>query len=105
MVCVTPGEGIGHGKKGFVIPTKSFVKIGITKIFCYSNKCLVLSTKRLVAAANFLVAATKILFVVPNFVAITKPFFFRGSCHDYTALSKSLASRFLWRVSHRFVES
>ena len=27
-----------HGIKGFVIPTKSFVKIGITKIFCYSNK-------------------------------------------------------------------
>jgi len=25
-------------KKGFVIPSKSFVKIGITKIFCYSNK-------------------------------------------------------------------
>jgi len=25
-------------KKGFVIPTKSFVKIGITKIFCYNNK-------------------------------------------------------------------
>jgi len=29
----------------------------------------------LVAAAKFLVAATKILFVVPNFVAVTKPFF------------------------------
>jgi len=29
----------------------------------------------LVAAAKFLVAATKILFVVPNFVALTKPFF------------------------------
>ena len=27
-----------HGKKGFVIPTKSLVKIGITKIFCYNNK-------------------------------------------------------------------
>jgi len=27
-----------HGKKGFVIPTKSFVKIGIAKIFCYNNK-------------------------------------------------------------------
>ena len=27
-----------HGIKGFVIPTKSFVKIGITKIFCCSNK-------------------------------------------------------------------
>jgi len=26
-----------HGIKGFVIPTKSFVKIGI-KIFCYNNK-------------------------------------------------------------------
>jgi len=33
----------------------------------------VLSTKRLVAAAKFLVAATKKLFVVPNFVAVTKP--------------------------------
>jgi len=29
----------------------------------------------LVAAANFLVAATKNLFVVPNFVAVTKHFF------------------------------
>jgi len=27
-----------HGKKGFVTPTKSFVKIGITKILCYNNK-------------------------------------------------------------------
>ena len=39
--------------------------------------------KRLVAAAKFLVAATKILFVVPNFVAVTKQFFsmryFKGS--------------------------
>jgi len=34
-----------------------------------------LSTKRLVAAAKFLVAAIKNLFVVPNFVAVTKPFF------------------------------
>jgi len=38
---------------------------------------LVLSTKRSVAAAKFLVAATEILFVVPNFVAVTKPFFFQ----------------------------
>jgi len=36
---------------------------------------MVLSTKRLVAAAKFLVAETKNLFVVPNFVAVTKPFF------------------------------
>ena len=25
-------------KKGFVISTKSFVKIGMTKIYCYNNK-------------------------------------------------------------------
>jgi len=48
-----------HGIKGFVIPTKSFVKIGIKKYFV-TTKCLVLSTKHLVAAAKFLVAATKI---------------------------------------------
>jgi len=42
-----------------------------------TTKCLVLSTKRLVAAAKLLVAATKKLFVVPNFVAVTKPIFFR----------------------------
>jgi len=27
-----------HGKEGFVIPTKLFVKVGMTKIFCYNNK-------------------------------------------------------------------
>jgi len=64
-----------HGMKGFVIPTKSFVKIEITKYFFTTTKCLVLSTKRLVAAAKFLVAVTKKIFVVPNFVAVTKPFF------------------------------
>jgi len=54
-------------KKGFLIPTKSFIKIGITKIFCYN--------KMFSAAAKFLVEATKNLFVVPNFVAVTIPFF------------------------------
>jgi len=39
---------------------------------------LVQSTKRLVAAAKFLIAATKNLFVVPNFTAVTKPFFLRA---------------------------
>ena len=42
-----------------------------------------LSTKRLVAAAKLLVAATKELFVVPNFVAVTKPIFF--PCKDAKA--------------------
>jgi len=31
-----PGEG-DHGKKSFVTPSKSFVKIAITKIFCYNK--------------------------------------------------------------------
>jgi len=63
-----------HGKKGFVIPAKSFVKIGITKIFCHNNK-MFSSTKRSAAAAKFLVQPTKNSFFVPNFVAVTKPFF------------------------------
>jgi len=46
---------------------------------------LVLSTKRLVAAAELLVAATKILFVVPSFVAVTKPFFPCWVCSFYIA--------------------
>jgi len=47
-----------HGIKEFVIPTKSFIKIGIT-YFVTTTKRLVLSTKRLVAAAKILVAGTK----------------------------------------------
>jgi len=39
MLTRNPAEGIkGRGIKGFVIPTKSFDKIGITKIICYNNK-------------------------------------------------------------------
>jgi len=36
---------------------------------------LVAAAKFLVAAAKFLVAATKKIFVGPNFIAVTKPFF------------------------------
>jgi len=50
------------------------LKWGQQKYFV-TTKCLVLSTKRLVAAAKFLVATAKKLFVVLNFVAVTKPFF------------------------------
>jgi len=43
----------------------------------------------LVAAAKLLVAETKILSVVPNFVAVTTPFFFRVTLwvdvlHEFT---------------------
>ena len=50
--------------------------------FVTTTKCLVLSTKRLVAAAKFLVAPTKNVFVAPNFVAVTKPFFPCGCVID-----------------------
>jgi len=54
-------------KKGFVVLTKSFVKIGIAKTFCYN---------KMFSSINITwVAATKILFVVPNFVAVPKLFF------------------------------
>ena len=70
-----------HGKKGFLIPTMPLVKIEITNV-ATATKYLVLPTKRLVAAAKFLVEATKYPFVVPNFAAVTKPFF-RASKFDY----------------------
>jgi len=47
----------------------------MTKIFCYNNKMYSSINKTLVAAAKFLVAATKNLFLVPDLVAVTKPFF------------------------------
>jgi len=66
-----------HGKKGFVIPTKSFVKIGIQKYFVTTTKCLVLSTKRLVASAKFLVEATNKFLCYPKFCCRNKTTFFR----------------------------
>jgi len=41
----------------------------------------------LVAASKFLVAATKNLCVVPDFVAVTKPFFFREARNSEHVLS------------------
>ena len=58
-------------KKCFVIPTKSFVKIGIAKVFCY-NKMFTSINKLF---GSFLVEAIKNSFAVPNFVPVTKPFF------------------------------
>ena len=67
-----------HGKQGFVIPTKSFVKIGITKIFCYNNKIFgSINTTFGCCSKIFGCSNKKKIFFVPNFVAVTKPFFFR----------------------------
>jgi len=67
----------------------------------------------LVAAAKFLVAATKNLFVGPNFVAVTKPFFSvlpqylhyvfcLGDASDWTVRFKGINSCFLFVFKRLF---
>jgi len=62
-----------HGIKGFVIPTKSFVEIGIAKICCY-NKMFNSINKTFGCCSKIFGCSTKKI-VVPNFVPVTKPFF------------------------------
>jgi len=64
-----------HGIKGFVIPTKAFVEIGTTKIFCYNNKMFSSINKTFGCCSKIFGCSNKKLFVVPNFAAVTKPFF------------------------------
>ena len=64
-----------YGIKGFVIATKSFVKIGITKIFCYNNKMFSSIDKAFRCCSKIFGCRNKKLFVVPNIIAVTKPFF------------------------------
>jgi len=68
-----------HGEKVYVILTKSFVKIWIAKTFCENNKMFSSVNKTFgCCSKTFGIAATKVLFVVPNFVTVTKPFFHCG---------------------------
>jgi len=64
-----------HGIKGFVIPTKSFVKIGIAKIFCYNNKMFSSINGTFSCRSKIFGCSNKKIFDRPNFVAETKPFF------------------------------
>jgi len=66
-----------HGIKGFVLPTKSFVKIGITIMLCNDNKMFSSINKTFGCCSKIFGRRNKKIFVVPNFVAATKPFFFR----------------------------
>jgi len=63
-----------HGIKGFVTPTKSFVNIGITKIFCH-NKMFSSINKTFGCCSKIFGCSNKKMFFVPNFVAVTKTFF------------------------------
>ena len=63
-----------HRKKGFAILTKSLVKIGITKTFCYNNE-MFSSVNKTFGCNSKIFGCSNIFFVVPNFVAVTKRFF------------------------------
>jgi len=66
-------------KKGFVVPTKEFVKIGIAKIFCYNNKLFSSINKTFGCCSEIFGCSNKKIIVVSNFVAVPKPVFFRVS--------------------------
>jgi len=65
------------GIKGFVMPTKSFVKIEITKIFSYNYKMLSSINETFDCCSKIFGSSYKKKSVVPNFVAVAKPSFFR----------------------------
>jgi len=70
-----PG-GVIHGKKGFVILTKSFVKTGIAETFCYNNKVFSPINKTFGCCSKFFNCNNKNFICCPyNFVAVPKPFF------------------------------
>jgi len=64
-----------HGKKGFGILTKSFVKISITKTFCYNNKVFSSVSKTFGCCSKIFGCSNKNFICCPNFVAVTNPFF------------------------------
>jgi len=59
------------GKKGFVIPTKSFVKIGITKIFCHNNK-MFSSINKTFGCCGKIAAASRVRLELPKLLALSK---------------------------------
>jgi len=74
------GAGVfdNHGKKGFVIPTKSFVKMGITKIFCYNNKMFGSPNKTFGCCGIIFGCGNKHFICCPLFCCRNKTIFFRA---------------------------
>jgi len=62
-------------KKGFVTATKSFVKIGTTKNILLHQNVYFYQQNVWLLQHNFWLKQQKNSFLVPNFVAVTKPFF------------------------------
>jgi len=69
-----------HGIKGFVIPTKSFVKTGITKIFCYNNKMFSSINKTFGCCSKIFGCSDKKFICCPQFCCRNKTIFFRSVC-------------------------
>jgi len=57
----------------YTVPIKSFVKIGITKIFCHNSKMFSSNNKTFGCCSKIFGCGKKL--IVPNFVAVTNPFF------------------------------
>jgi len=70
-----------HGIKGFVIPTKSFVKIGITKISCYNNKMFSSINKTFGCCSEIFGCSNKRIICCPIFCCRNKTIFFRAVHH------------------------
>ena len=70
---------VQHGKKGFVILTKSFVKIGITKTFCY-NKMLSSVNKTFGCCSKIFGCSNKNFICCPLFCCRNKTIFSVNRC-------------------------
>ena len=68
-----------HGIKGFVIPTKSLVKIGKTKIFCYKNKMFSSFNKTFGCCSKIFCCRNKKCICCQLFCCRNKTIFFRES--------------------------
>jgi len=75
--------------KSFGIPTKSFLKIGITKIFCYNSKMFSFIDKTFGCSSKIFGYCNKKK-IVRNFVAVTKPFFPCGMRRRWLLLLRRL---------------
>ena len=109
-----------HGVKGFVVPTKSFVKIGITKIFCYNNKMFSSINKTFGCCNKIFVCSNKNNICCPQFSCCNKTIFFRdtfgslfnelnvksrkgkeimGCALDWIGRYSSREVRYIWKIS------
>jgi len=74
-----------HGIKGFIIPTKSFVEIGVTKIFCY-NKMFGSTNKTFGCCCKIFGCSNKKNYLLSLILLPQQNHFFRAHQPDSTQL-------------------